>query len=218
MLGPSLFNIFVNDLFLFVDYSDICNYADDKTLSVADVNIEHIINKLESDIRNLDEWFQTNYKLLNQSKCQFLIIESNRTQRTEKAEIKLSDKYIAETSKGKLLGIQFDNKLTMSDHIKQICIQASNKLYALARISQYLDEQKGKILMKSFITSKFNYCPIIWMYCQRKSNNLINRIHERASRLAYTDYSSDFNSLLEMDNSVTIHHRNILCLLKYTNL
>ena len=121
--------------------------------------------------------------LLNQSKCQFLIIESNRTQRTEKAKINLSDKYIEETSKGKLLGIQFDNKLTMLDHIKQICKQASNKLYALARISQYLDEQKGNILMKSFITSQFNYCPIIWMYCQRKSNNLINRIHERALRL-----------------------------------
>ena len=99
--------------------------------------------------------------LLNQSKCQFLIIQSNRTQRTEKAKIKLSDKYIEVTSKGKLLGIHFDNKLTMSDHIKQICKQASNKLYALARISQYLDEQKGQILMKSFITSQFNYCPII---------------------------------------------------------
>ena len=50
------------------------------------------------------------------------------------------------------------------------------------------------------------------MYCQRKSNNLINRIHERALRLVYNDYSSDFDSLLVMDNSVTIHHRNILAL------
>ena len=84
MLGPLLFNIFINDLFLFVDYSDICNYADDNSLSVADVSIGHIINKLESDIRNLDEWCQTNDMLLNQSKCQFLIIETNKTQRTER--------------------------------------------------------------------------------------------------------------------------------------
>ena len=100
----------------------------------------------------------------------------------------------------------------MNDHIKHICKQASNKLYALAIISHYLDEQKRKILMKSFVISQFNYCPIIWMYCQRKSNNLINRIHERALRIADNDYVSNFNQLLEKDDSVTIHHRNIQAL------
>ena len=98
----------------------------------------------------------------------------------------------------------------MSDHIKQICKLASNKLYASARISQYIGEHKEKFL-KSFITSQFNYCPIIWKYCQRKSINLINRIHERALRIAF-DYLSDFNSLLVKDDSVTIHHRNIQAL------
>ena len=47
------------------------------------------------------------------------------------------------------------------------------------------------------------------MYCQRKSNNLINRIHERALRIAYHDYVSDFQSLLEKADTVTIHQRNI---------
>ena len=50
------------------------------------------------------------------------------------------------------------------------------------------------------------------MYCQRKSDNLINRIHERALRIAYNDYTSDFQLLLEKDDSVTIHHKNIQAL------
>ena len=100
----------------------------------------------------------------------------------------------------------------MSDHIKGICKQASNKLYALARISHYLNDHKRKILMKSFVISQFNYCPIICMYCQRKSNNSINKIHERALRIAYNDYTSDFKTLLENDNTVTIHQRNIQAL------
>ena len=53
-LGPLLFNIYINDLFLFVENSDICNYADDNTLIVADKNIDIIITKLESDIKNLN--------------------------------------------------------------------------------------------------------------------------------------------------------------------
>ena len=40
-------------------------------------------------------------------------------------------------------------------------------------------------------------------------NNRINRIHERALRLVYQDNTLSFNELLELDNSVKIHHRNL---------
>ena len=147
--------------------------------------------------------------LLNENKCQLLIIESSRISRNDIAKIKTENKTMEEVKTGKLLGIKLDNNLTMGEHIKRICKQASNKLYALPRISHFLNEQKRQILMKSFILSQFNYWPIVWMYCQRKSNNLINRIHERALRIAYNDYVSDFDTLLIKDDSVTIHQRNI---------
>ena len=212
VLGPLLFNIFINDLFMFVENSEVCNYADDNSLTVADMSINTIIHKLQLDTQILNSWFKNNGMLLNGDKCKFMIIESSRSTRNDVAKIKIADKNVEESKKGKLLGITFDNNLTMDEHIKCICKQASNKLYALARISHYLNEHKRKILMKSFIISQFNYCPIIWMYCQRKSNNLINRIHERALRIAYNDYLSDFKVLLEKDNSVTIHQRNIQAL------
>ena len=50
------------------------------------------------------------------------------------------------------------------------------------------------------------------MYCKRKSNNLINRIHARALRIANNDYVSYFNSLLRKYNTVTIHQKNIQAL------
>ena len=210
VLGPLLFIIFINDIFFFVEKSEVCNYADDNSLTVADIDLDIIISKLVTDINILDKWFKDNGMLLNESKCNFMIFEPRWTTRNGLKEIKLENRTLEEIDKGKLLGITFDNKLTMNDHIKQICKQASNKLYALARISHYLDEQKRKMLMKSFVISQFNYCPIIWMHCQRKSNNLINRIRERA--LAYNDYVTKFDQLLENDNSVTIHHRNIQAL------
>ena len=66
VLGPLLFNIFINDLFFFVENSEIHNYADDNTLSVADTNIDIIISKLESDINIIDIWFKSNGLLLNE--------------------------------------------------------------------------------------------------------------------------------------------------------
>ena len=76
----------------------------------------------------------------------------------------------------------------MKKHKKNICKKAGNKLNALARIAKYIVLMKRKLLMKSFVMFQFNYCPIIWMYCQRDSNNLINKIHERALRIAYGHY------------------------------
>ena len=50
---------------------------------------------------------------------------------------------------------------------------------------------------------------MIWMFCSRQMNNRINHIHERSLRLVYNDYCSSFDELLNKDNSVSIHHKNI---------
>ena len=209
VLGPLLFNLFINDVFYFVKESDICNYADDNTLSVADVEVDSIINRLEADISVLNRWFADNGLVLNKNKCQFMIVESNRTFRKELSKITFGDTIITECSEGKLLGITFDKNISMTGHINKICKQASKKLHALARISSYFSDHQRKLLMKSFILSQFSYCPIIWMFCNRKSNNIIDKIHERALRIAYNDYTSNFENLLSKDESVTIHQRNI---------
>ena len=68
---------------------------------------------------------------------------------------------------------------------------------------------KCKSLTKALITSQFNYCPIIWMFHSRQLNNRIKKIHKRVLRLVYKDSKLIFNNLLGLNNSVTIHQRNI---------
>ena len=67
--------------------------------------------------------------------------------------------------------------------------------------------------MRSFMMSQFSYSPLICICRSRRINNQINKLHERALRLVYNDKSSSFRELLERDNSVTIHERNIQVLL-----
>ena len=63
--------------------------------------------------------------------------------------------------------------------------------------------------MKAFVESQFGYCPLIWMYHSRTLDNKINKLHERALRLVYKNNTSSFEELLAMDNSYTVHHRNV---------
>ena len=107
------------------------------------------------------------------------------------------------------LGIKIDSNLSFEEHINNLCKKASQKLNALARIACYMDIQKRKSIMKSFITFQFGHCPLVWVFHSRSLNNRINSIHERALRVTYGDKTSTFQQLLEKDNSVSIHHRNL---------
>ena len=47
------------------------------------------------------------------------------------------------------------------------------------------------------------------MFHNRTLNNRINRIHERALRIVYRDKTSNFTELLQKDNAVIVHQRNL---------
>ena len=63
--------------------------------------------------------------------------------------------------------------------------------------------------MKTFIESQFNYCPLVWMCHSRDLNHKINKLHERALRVVYKTKRLTFDELLELDESFTIHERNL---------
>ena len=93
--------------------------------------------------------------------------------------------------------------------MNNLCNKVSQKLNALTRISNYIQPNQRRLIMKAFITSQFGYCPLVWMFHSRRNNNRINTLHERSLRLTYKDYNSTFEELLEKDKSVSIHQRNL---------
>ena len=138
----------------------------------------------------------------NADKCHLLVSSD------ESCTAKIEDFSIKNSTEEKLLGVKFDSNLSFESHITSLCKNASQKLHALARISRYMDLNKRRNLMKAFITSQFSYCPLIWMFHSRNLSNKINRIHERALRLVYQNNLS-FSELLDLDNSVTVHQKNL---------
>ena len=56
ILGPMLFNIFINDFILFIESCDM-NYVDDNTLSACSNTLSSVTKNLENDIKNVIDWF-----------------------------------------------------------------------------------------------------------------------------------------------------------------
>ena len=65
VLGPLLFNIYLNDLFSFLKDAGICNFADDTTTYISDKSLENVLKSLEKNSVLALRWFQNNYMKLN---------------------------------------------------------------------------------------------------------------------------------------------------------
>ena len=168
-------------MFYGIDICDIASYADDNTPYTNDFNLEEPIQKVELTTNNLSEWFKNNHMKTNADKCHLLVT------RDTDVTAKIGEFDVKNSSEEKLLGVKIDSKLSFENHVSSLCKKASQKLHALARVVNFMDLAKRKSLMKAFITSQFNYCPLIWMFHSRQLNNRINKIQERALRLVYKD-------------------------------
>lgn len=69
MLGPLLFNIFLNDTFLFINNTQLYNYADDNTLCTIGKSLDQLELNLQSNFSILQKWRYENHMIPNPGKC-----------------------------------------------------------------------------------------------------------------------------------------------------
>ena len=164
----------MNDLFLFVSSSNLSNYADDNTLYPSGYNLKEVKKVLLNDLNKVTEWFFKNYIVVNAGNCHFMFHGKS----TENETFTFKDTIMNNSKEEKILGVIIDNQRII--HIRELCKKASQKISALSRISNQLNDSEKTLLFSVVVKPQLNYCPLVWMFCLRTSNNMINRVHERA--------------------------------------
>ena len=198
VMGPLLFNIFINDIFLFSDIN-IYNYADDNCISFEGRSIDIITDKLHKESVSLMEWFRKNSLAANPAKFQTMLLKSNSIKDIQ-LNVTVENISLPSSDTMKVLGIDIDDRLTFDGHISNMCIKAGRQLNVLQRLRGSLDQDSRMAIYKSFIMSNFNYCPLIWMFTSKTSLSKLENIQKRALRFVLDDYQSDYNDLLQNAN------------------
>ena len=209
ILGPLLFNIFINDLFLILESTENCNFADDNTVYSCNKSLTSVISNLEVDTSNVLDWLKINQLVANPAKFQLMFLGNIK----HKLCLELNGEVINSTNTVKLLGITIDNKLNFNEHINKICKSANQKINALYRFRKFTNIKQTRSLCNAFVISKFYYCSLIWMFCSKAADSSINRVHKRALRVIYNNSHLNFQELLNIDNSMKFHERHIRALL-----
>ena len=205
ILGPLLFNIFTNDLFLFIEKANICNFADDNTIYSCTKNLQTVLKNLKHDMINVSKWFKVNSMKANPKKFQFMILGKGTRQTIT---LNINNIEIRESQNVDFLGLIIDNRLTFKNHINMLCRRAYYKLHALRRIRKYLTLEKSKLLYNNFINNQFNYASIIWMFCHKQDYFEVEKIHYKALKVVYNS-NECYEELLIRNNEVSIHQKQL---------
>ena len=190
----ALFNIFMNDLFYFVKHGNLFNYADDNSVSVNSKELNIVSQLLQSEAEVTVRWFCSNAMEANPSKFQGILFKGNK--QASDFKVSVGGQNIEFSKSMTSLGICIDENLNFDLHIKDICLKASRQISALQRLTGLLDLASRKAIYTSFISSNFNYCPLVWFFTSRASINKIQKLQERALRFVLKDSTSDYETLL----------------------
>ena len=193
ILGPILFNIFLNDLLTTLENSEIYNFADDNTISSISKEKQALLTTLEKDSEKAIDWFRQNNMIINPEMFQSMILQ--RSGNSDMHTIEIDGNRIWTTDSVDLLRIRIDNRLTFDDHIFTLCNKASMQLNAVGQLEHYLGKKELEVIINSFIYWNFNYCPLVWhFFSSRKVLRKIENIHKCCLRMIHDNYDSDYKT------------------------
>ena len=202
ILGPVLFNIFINDIFHFITDSSLYNNADENTESYVHTDPLVCKNVFTNDSLTLVKWFSDNQMQANPDKFQGIAIG----QKSKKENLTFNlggDCIINCDEEVKLLGETIDFKLKFDIH------KASKQSGVLKRIGKNLCELGKLNIYHSFILLDFSYCPLTWYFCGEANTKKLEKIQERALRFIYNDYVSNYDTLLALSKMPTLKLRRL---------
>ena len=219
ILGPIIFNIFINDLFYFIVNSELHNYADDNTISAFSNSIPHLIEILEKETNIAISWLTKNKMIANSEKFHSIILTKNKDANIN-LNLKIGNKTIQSEQHIKLLGVKVDNKLNFDKHIYKLCKQSSAQLNAISKFKNILPRKVKSVLIQSFIYANFNYCPLVWHFSHAKALLKIEMIQKRSLRLLLNDTKKSYEDLLTETNKspMNINRLRSLCIEIYKTI
>ena len=213
ILGPILFNIFINDFIYHIENTptDVYNFADDNTLTAFAERINDIKIKLEHGGSEALKWLEANNMIANPDKFKFIVVKKP-SQKLEDITINIGDHKINSSTNVDLLGLNIDEHLNFRNQIKNMCSKAGAKLNAIKRLTNSLKQCDRKLLVNAHVISQFNYSSIVWHCCGLTEIHKMEKLHERCIRFIYDEYNKNYFEILIENKLTTLYGKRMLAM------
>ena len=171
LMGPLLFNIFINDIINATTKFTLIMYADDTTLVSHLENFDATNIKIESEINQeiskVNTWLLSNKLVLNVAKSKFMLF-FKYPKVVPTLKLLINGNPIEQVTNFNFLGITIDQNITWSDHITKISIKVARVIGILSKLKHIFPRNISRTIYNSLIHPHLIYGLYLWGFSPKR--------------------------------------------------
>ena len=160
VLGPKLFNIYINDLCNVSSMLRCVLFADDTTIICSKYDLKELCTEVNNELNKVSDWFNINKLSLNLNKTNFMLFASSKS--SVYVPITIKNTHLERVYLTKILGIYIDQNLTWKHHVSYVLNKLSKCVGILHRVQHLLGREPLYKLYCSLFLPYITYCSMVW--------------------------------------------------------
>jgi len=177
VLGPLLFNLYINDMHTATGL-DIIHYADDTTVFQSGVDVPAIVRSLNAELVKLDDWLRANRLSLNVAKSKVMVFTKRRLDAIPPVQCRGAVLDFVQSFK--FLGVTLDGNLSFKNHGMHVVSRLSRSLGVMRKLSYTLPANAMFTLYYSIFYSHLTYAVVVWGNASQTISGRISSLQRQA--------------------------------------
>jgi hypothetical protein len=185
VLGPRLFNLYINSLLDCLPLDSVVAYADDVTLVALGKTAAEATANMQLLLTTVESWATQNMMAINCGKCFSMTISPYiRKQKAVPAQfVTIGGQPVKTVDSLRILGVHFSNDLSWHVHANNVRLKMNRMIGVIKRCGHSINYDTKRKIYNAFIAPHLDYCLPVWGHLPKVASDRMSHCLSRMLRV-----------------------------------